>query len=173
MIKVHDTKLKGVKLIEPSIFKDHRGEYIETYNEKLYRELGITIKFVQDDISVSSKNVLRGLHGDDKTWKLVSCAYGEFMLAVVNFDCEANQYLEWETFVLSDRNRLQVLVPPKFANGHLVLSEQAIFSYKQSTYYQPDSQFTIRWNDPKIGIRWSIENPVLSKRDASAPFMDR
>lgn len=171
MIKVRDTKLKNVKIIEPDIFKDHRGEYVETYNETLYHESGITVKFVQDDISVSSKNVLRGLHGDSKTWKLVSCAYGEFMLAVVNFDKESPHYLGWETFVLSDRNRLQVLVPPKFANGHLVLSERAIFSYKQSSYYEPDTQFTIKWDDPKVGIAWPIKYPILSKRDENAGLL--
>jgi len=138
---------------------------VETYNEKLYREAGIKVKFVQDDISVSSQNVLRGIHGDGKTWKLVSCLYGEFYLVVVNWDDASPQFGKWDSFILSDQNRLQVLVPPKFGNGHLILSKLAIFHYKQSTYYNRARQFTILWNDPKLNIWWPIQNPIVSKRD--------
>ena len=165
-MEVSKTKLDGVLLIKPSdIFRDFRGTYMETYNEKLYTEAGINVKFVQDDISVSKQNVLRGLHGDSKTWKLVSCLYGEFYLVVVNWDDASPQYRQWEAFTLSDHNRLQVLIPPKFGNGHLVMSEQAIFHYKQSTYYNRAGQFTILWNDPRLRIKWPINNPILSKRD--------
>lgn len=166
MLEVTKTKLDGVRLIKPpTVFEDFRGSYVETYNEKLYREAGIDINFIQDDISMSRKNVLRGIHGDGETWKLVSCLYGEFQLVVVNWDETSSQYRKWESFVLSDRNRLQVLVPPKFGNGHLVLSETAIFHYKQSTYYNRSGQFTIRWNDPGLNIRWSVDKPILSERD--------
>src|SRR4030042_1898067 len=135
-LEVTRTKLDGVLIIKPpTIFNDFRGSYVETYNEKLYAEAGIKIKFIQDDISVSKKNVLRGLHGDDVTWKLVSCLHGEFYLVVVNWDKDSPQYKQWEAFTLSDENRLQVLIPAKFGNGHVVLSEMAIFHYKQNTYY--------------------------------------
>ncbi len=165
-MKVSKTKLDGVLLITPpTIFEDFRGTYVETYNEKLYSEAGIKVKFIQDDISVSTKNVLRGIHGDEETWKLISCLYGEFYLVVVNWDDTSPQFGKWESFILSDQNRLQVLVPPKFGNGHLVLSEQAIFHYKQSTYYDRATQFTLSWNDPKLNIEWPINNPVLSERD--------
>jgi len=165
-MEVAKTKLDGVLLIKPpTIFEDFRGTYVETYNEKLYTEAGIRVKFVQDDISVSSQNVLRGIHGDAETWKLVSCLYGKFYLVVVNWDDTSPQFGKWESFVLSDQNRLQVLVPPKFGNGHLVLSKLAIFHYKQSTYYNRAGQFTILWNDPKLNIRWPSKNPILSKRD--------
>ena len=167
MIEVYKTKLDGVLLIEPpSIFHDSRGTYVETYNEKLYTEAGINVKFFQDDISVSWKNVLRGIHGDDVTWKLVSCHYGEFYLVVVNWDDASPQFGEWESFTLSDQNRLQVLIPPNFGNGHVVLSDIAIFHYKQSTYYDRARQFTILWNDPKLNIQWPVSNPILSKRDS-------
>lgn len=167
MIKISKTELDGVLLIERDIFVDHRGEYVEIYNEELYRKNGIDIKFIEDDISVSKKNVLRGVHGDDQTWKLVSCLYGKFYLVVVNWDRGSPQFCRWEAFVLSEDNRLQVLVPPKFGNGHLVLSEQVIFHYKQSTYYDRSKQFTILWNDPKLNILWPCKNPILSKRDKS------
>ena len=168
-MEVLKTKLDGVLLIKPpTICEDSRGTYVETYNEKLYTEAGINVKFVQDDISVSSRNVLRGIHGDSETWKLVSCLYGEFYLVVVNWDNASPQLGKWESFVLSDQNRLQVLVPPKFGNGHLVLSELAIFHYKQSTYYNRSRQFTLLWNDPKLDIRWPVNNPILSRRDGGS-----
>ncbi len=165
-MEVSKTKLDGVLLIRPpTIFEDFRGVYVETYNEKLYTDAGIKVKFVQDDISVSSRNVLRGIHGDGETWKLVSCLDGKFYLVVVNWDEASSQFGKWESFVLSDQNRLQVLIPPKFGNGHLVLSEQTIFHYKQSTYYNRAAQFTLLWNDPRLNIWWPIKNPIVSKRD--------
>jgi dTDP-4-dehydrorhamnose 3,5-epimerase len=167
MIKVEKTKLEGVLLIKPDCFQDHRGQYVEIYNESLYRECGIDVKFIQDDISMSYKDVLRGIHGDSQTCKLISCLHGEFFLVVVNWDSSSSQYGKWESFILSDKNRLQVLVPPKFGNGHLVLSERAIFHYKQSTYYNREGQFTILWDDPKLNINWPINKPILSKRDGA------
>ena len=165
-MEVTKGKLDGVLVVKPpTIFKDFRGSYVETYNEELYNRAGINIRFIQDDISVSAKNVLRGIHGDGETWKLVSCLYGELYLVVVNWDDASPQFGQWESFTLSDQNRLQVLVPPKFGNGHLVLSELAIFYYKQSTYYNRAGQFTILWNDPKLNIKWPVDNPITSKRD--------
>ena len=167
MLSVYKTKLDGVLLIEPpDIFRDFRGTYVEIYNEEQYKEAGIDIDFIQDDISVSRKNVLRGIHGDPVTWKLVSCFYGAFYLVVVNWIKASPQFGEWVSFELSDENRLQVLIPPSFGNGHIVLSDIAIFHYKQSTYYDRARQFTIMWNDPKLNIQWPVSNPILSKRDS-------
>jgi len=165
MIKISKTKLNGVLLVKPSIFKDFRGEFIETFNEELYRKKGINIKFIQDDIAVSKKNVLRGIHGDNRTWKLISCLYGELYQIVVNCDKSSKDFGKWQSFILSDKNRLQLLIPPKHGNAHLVLSDKAIFSYKQSTYYNRKTQFSYKWNDPRFKIRWPIKNPILSKRD--------
>jgi dTDP-4-dehydrorhamnose 3,5-epimerase len=166
-MKVQKTPLDRVLLITPpTIFEDFRGAYIETYNEELYNAAGISVKFVQDDVSISKKHVLRGIHGDSTTWKLVSCLHGEFMLVVVNWDEASNEYRKWTSFILSEENRLQVLVPPKFGNGHLVLSDKAIFHYKQNTYYNRPGQFTIPWNDPTLGISWPIADPIVSQRDA-------
>lgn len=164
-MEISKTLLDGVLLVKPDVFEDHRGEYIETYNEKILSEHGIDIKFVQDDISVSTKHVLRGIHGDDETWKLISCLHGKFYLVTVNCDMESKNFGKWQSFVLSDRNRLQVLVPPKYGNAHLVLSDKAIFHYKQSTYYDRSKQFTYRWNDETLNIWWPIKNPILSQRD--------
>jgi dTDP-4-dehydrorhamnose 3,5-epimerase len=165
-MKVSKAKLDGVLVIEPPTqFEDYRGEYVEIYNDALYRAAGVSFDFVQDDISVSSQHVLRGIHGDARTAKLVSCLHGKFYLVVVNWDERSPQYRQWEAFTLSDKNRLPVLVPPKFGNGHLVLSAIAIFHYKQSTQYDRASQFTLAWNDPALGIWWPHKNPIVSQRD--------
>ncbi len=170
--KIFDSRLDKVKVIELDNFKDFRGYYQETYNEQEYFSLGINIKFIQDDVSVSSHNVLRGLHGDTKTWKLVSCLSGKFFLAVVNFDKSSNQYCKYDSFILSEEDNKQILIPPMFANGHIVLSQKTIFHYKQSTYYEGmGEQFTIKWNDPKIDIKWPHNNPILSDRDAKVEYL--
>lgn len=165
-MRVEKTELNGVLLITPpTIFEDFRGEYIEIYNKDIYRNHGINIDFIQDDISISRKNVLRGLHGDNETWKLISCLYGSFYLVVVNNDPASDQYKKSISFTLSDRNRKQVLIPPKHGNGHLVLTDQAMFHYKQNTEYNRAGQFTIRWNDPEYGLWWPIKSPIVSQRD--------
>lgn len=165
-MEVQKTKLHGVLLIKPpTIFEDFRGTYVETYNETLYKEAGITVSFMQDDISTSSRHVLRGIHGDNETWKLVSCLYGKFYLVVINWNKDSPQFKQWESFVLSDQNRLQVLIPPKFGNGHVVMTDQAIFHYKQTTAYNRAGQFTLLWNDPQLNIWWPVKQPIVSRRD--------
>jgi dTDP-4-dehydrorhamnose 3,5-epimerase len=162
---ISDTNLSLVKKITPSVFIDHRGYYEETYNKQFFLSKNINIDFLQDDISVSKKNVLRGIHGDEKTWKLISCFYGSFQLIVVNNDRTSKEYMKWESFILSSENRCQILVPPRFGNGHLVLSDLAIFHYKQNTQYDRNSQFTIKWNDPIYKFKWNVNDPILSTRD--------
>ncbi len=165
-MEVTKTTLDGVLLIKPpTVFEDFRGSYVEIYNERLYHQAGLPVKLVQDDISTSTRHVLRGIHGDAETWKLVSCLYGKFYLVVLNHDETSQQFGHWEAFTLSDTNRLQVLIPPKFGNGHVVLSGLAIFHYKQNTYYNRAGQFTVAWNDPQFKIWWPITNPIVSRRD--------
>ena len=165
-MKVETTELDGVlKVTPPTNFEDFRGSYVELYNKRLYREAGIDQEFIQDDISTSRKHVLRGIHGDSTTWKLISCLHGTFYLVVINNNQNSPQYKHWQGFTLTDRNRLQILVPPLFGNGHLVLSETAIFYYKQTTEYDRAGQFTIMWNDPEYGIWWPVKTPILSTRD--------
>jgi dTDP-4-dehydrorhamnose 3,5-epimerase len=165
-LEVKAARLPGVRLIQPpTVFEDFRGEYVETYHRDLYRGAGIDVEFVQDDVSVSSRHVLRGIHGDATTWKLISCLHGKFYLLVIDWRPDSPNYRQWEGFTLSDRNRTQVLVPPGFGNGHVVLSDQAMFHYKQSTYYNRAGQFTVIWNDPTLNLWWPIERPIVSQRD--------
>jgi dTDP-4-dehydrorhamnose 3,5-epimerase len=171
-MQVEKTSLENVLLVKPDVFEDFRGQYVQTYAESQYRDLGIGAKFVEDDISASRRNVLRGIHGDGKTWKLVSCLYGSFYLVVVNCDEKSQTFGKWVSFTLSDRNRHQVLIPPQHGNGHVVLSDWAVFHYKQSEYYDPSRQFTYRWDDPRLKIWWPIKNPIVSRRDEAGRFVD-
>ncbi len=171
-MKVQKTTLKNVLLFSPYIFEDNRGFYVEIYNKKEYskiieEQIGENVEFLTDCISVSYKNVLRGIHGDAKTWKLISCLEGEIYLVVVNCDKESEDFGKWESFFLSEKNRNQVLVPAKYGNAHLVISDRAIFHYKQSSYYDPENlkQFTYRYDNPLFNISYPIKNPILSKRD--------
>jgi len=166
-LRVQKSALDGVLVIEPPTnFEDFRGEYVEIYNRALYEAAGVTYDFIQDDISVSTRHVLRGLHGDGDTAKLVSCLYGKFYLVIVNNDPTSPQYRQSTGMTLSDKNRLQVLIPPKFGNGHLVMSDWAMFHYKQTTSYNRAGQFTLRWDDPSLGLWWPIADPIVSRRDA-------
>lgn len=170
-MQVEKISLDGVLLIKPDVFEDHRGQYVQTYAQEEYRRAGVSASFVEDDISVSLRNVLRGIHGDAKTWKLVSCLHGSFYLAVVDCREGHESFGRWASFTLSEQNRHQVLIPPGFGNGHVVLSDQAIFHYKQSEYYDPKRQFTYLWNDPRFDIPWPVKDPILSRRDQLGHFV--
>jgi len=165
------SELRGVRLMRLDIFEDHRGQYIESYNKGRYYSNGMDIEFVQDDISVSSKNVLKGIHGDFETWKLITCFYGKFYLVVVDCRQDLDSFGRWESFVLSGENGLQVLVPPGYGNGHLILSDQAVFHYKQSTYYHPKKQFSYRYDDARFNIWWPSVTPILSRRDEAGKYV--
>ena len=127
--------------------------------EKKITQSSIQKIFTCSEFSKSRQNVLRGLHGDEKTWKLITCVFGEVFFVVVGNRSNSDSYLNWDSWILSDSNRLQVLVPPRFVNGHLVLSETAVFHYQmifEGKYNDIDKQFTLRWNDPMINIDWLI-----------------
>jgi dTDP-4-dehydrorhamnose 3,5-epimerase len=164
-MRVFDMPLDGVRMIQPVVHEDFRGTNFESYNDTKYRD-EISYPFVVDSISTSRKHVLRGIHGDNKTTKLVTCLYGTIHVVIINRDPDSLQYNQWFTTTLSDRNKHQLLIPPKFGNGHLVMSDEAVFSYKLSEYYDRESQFTIKWNDPMHDFFWPIKNPILSERDA-------
>ena len=147
-----------------SAFKDHRGYYWTSWKKGVLKKL----TFKHDKFSLSKKNVLRGLHGDGKTWKLVSCPYGKCLLVVVNCEKKSKNYLKWKSWILSQENRVQILIPPNYANGYLCLSKKCLFHYKLSykgSYTDVKKQFSIKWNDPKLNIKWKIKKPILSKRD--------
>ena len=165
MVQVERGEIDGVLVFRPTHFEDHRGHYVETWNDADYRAAGCEVTFVQDDISRSRQHVLRGLHGDTNTWKLIDCLLGTIYFVVLDVRPGSPTEGRWSAYSLSDRNAMQVLVPAGCANGHLVMSEQAIFHYKQSAYYTQGTQFTVRWNDPRYKIWWPISQPILSRRD--------
>jgi len=159
-----------VKVLKNSLFKDKRGYYWTSWKKGIIKN----IVFKHDKFSLSKKNVLRGLHGDKKTWKLISCPYGKFFLVAVNCLKGSKNYLKWKSWILSQENGLQVMIPPNYANGHLCLSKNCLFHYKLSykgSYNDAKKQFSLRWNDPKISIKWPIKKPILSKRDKKAKLL--
>lgn len=162
------TELEEVLLVTPPVvFEDFRGTNVEIFNKALY-ENGVLdkVKWKIDSVSTSRQHVLRGIHGDEKTYKLISCLYGSIYLLVVDNRPWSPQYKQWTSFTLSDKNHKQVLVPPGFGNGHLVMSETAVFHYKWSEYYNREAQFTIKWNDPEYEFWWPVRHPIVSERDA-------
>lgn len=171
-MKIETSKIFGndVKIIYPNIYEDFRGQYVEIWNKELYKDFGV--EFLQDDISISVKHTIRGFHGDQSTWKLISCLQGSLYQVIVDMREESPTYLKWESFSINDKNRKQILLPPRFGNAHLVMSDGAIFHYKQSTLYEgQDKQFTVRWDDPKINVYWPINNPILSERDKLSNYL--
>ena len=159
-----------VKVFKNSTFKDHRGNYWTSWKKGSHNN----IIFNHDKFSLSKKNVLRGLHGDKKTWKLVSCPYGKFLLVIVNYIKDSKDYLKSKSLILSQENGVQVLIPPNYANGHLCLTNKCLFHYKLSyrgKYIDAKEQFSLRWNDPKLKIKWKIKKPILSKRDKKAKLL--
>lgn len=158
--------ITDVKVFFNEAFKDERGELWTIWNEK---EFELKLKFNHDKIAVSKKNVLRGIHGDSKSWKLITCLSGEIKLVVVD-----PKTLQHMSILLTSKNKLSVLVPPGFGNGHLVLSDEAVFYYKwayEGEYPDVKDQFSLRWDDPKLKIEWGIENPILSTRDQKSKLL--
>ena len=170
-MKASQTELEGVLLIEPTIHIDSRGRFFESYEKEKYRALGIREDFVQDNQSLSNKNVLRGLHYrvDPEQAKLVRVVKGEVFDVVVDIRKGSPTFGEWQSFILSSTNFLQLYVPVGFAHGFCVLSDVAEFLYKVSEYYSAEKEKGILWNDPDIGINWPISNPVLSNKDEGNP----
>ncbi len=168
---VHDTQLSGVKLIIPEVFEDHRGAYIELFDTEKYAAVCSDLIFVQDDISVSHEGVLRGLHGDWQTTKLVTVLRGEGYALLADNREDSPSYRQWQAFTLSRANRHQLLIPPGIGNSVVSLDGELIYHYKQTTHYVPGTQFTIRWDDTSWGFEWPIESPILSARDAEGTYV--
>ena len=159
--------MEGLFIIEPKIFEDKRGFFMETYNQKRYNASGINTTFVQDNLSYSLKNTLRGLHFQNKypQAKLIQVISGEIFDVTVDLRPGSSTFGKWTGVHLSDENRRQVFIPEGFAHGFCVLSEFALFYYKCSDFYQPDDEGGILWSDPDIGIDWPVENPIISEKD--------
>jgi dTDP-4-dehydrorhamnose 3,5-epimerase len=176
-VKVQKTKLEGVVIIEPKVFGDERGFFLESYHETRYREqAGIKETFVQDNHSRSSKGVLRGLHFQKTKpqGKLVSVSQGEVFDVAVDINPASNTYKQWVGVTLSATNHIQFYVPPGYAHGFLVLSDTADFQYKCTDFYDPSDEGCVRWDDPEIGIEWPIDGePRLSEKDAGADLLPK
>ena len=170
-MKISHTKLKGCVIIEPHVFGDERGFFLETFQAVRYeQEAGIDLPFFQDNHSRSARGVLRGLHFQKTKpqGKLVRVVRGEVYDVAVDIRKGSATFGEWEGNILSEDNKKQVWVPPGFAHGFIVLSDTADFEYKCTDYYDPNDEGCILWNDPDLGIPWPVANPVLSTKDENA-----
>ena len=159
--------MSSVKIFTPSVFKDKRGELWTSWKKSYFNGM----KFNHDKFSVSKKNVLRGLHLDFKSWKMVSCISGKIFFVTLNFNKKSKNYLNHNTYILSEKNKKILLIPPNFANGLLCISDKCLFHYKffyKGKYADVKNQVTIKWDDPKLNIKWPIKNPILSKADKKA-----
>ena len=173
-MKVVNTPLEGCLIIEPDVFGDDRGFFLETYQSDRYKkDAGIDFNFVQDNHSRSSFGILRGLHFQKTKpqGKLVRVVTGEVFDVVVDIRKQSKTFGKWIGITINDSNKKQLWVPPGFAHGFQVLSEYADFEYKCTDYYDPDDEGIIHWNDPTLNISWPINDPVVSKKDSQAPFL--
>lgn len=170
---VEKTPIEGVLLVKPKVFGDKRGFFVETWQKKRYEEAGINLPFVQDNHSMSTKGILRGLHFQKKhpQGKLVMVSHGEVFDVAVDLRKDSPSFGQWFGALLTAENRHQLWLPPGMAHGFVVLSETAHFHYKCTDYYHPEDEGSIRWNDPDVDVKWPISfEPVVSEKDAKAPF---
>ncbi|WP_207064081.1 dTDP-4-dehydrorhamnose 3,5-epimerase [Motiliproteus sp. SC1-56] len=166
-MEVIASSIEGCKIIQPKVFGDHRGFFLETFQAARYAECGIDLPFVQDNYSRSSKGVLRGLHFqiNKPQGKLVRVVRGEVFDVAVDIRCDSPTFGRWEGVILSEENKTQFWVPPGLAHGFVVLSETADFEYKCTDYYDPTDEGCLIWNDSEIGIEWPVTDPLLSDKD--------
>lgn len=168
-MKVTETRVQGAKLIEPKVFGDERGFFLETFQKERYQTLlNIDLDFVQDNHSRSSKNVLRGLHFQTAKpqGKLVRVVRGEVFDVAVDIRPQSPTFGQWAGVYLSEENKNQFWVPPGLAHGFVVVSEFADFEYKCTDYYDPQNEGCLLWNDPHLDIKWPVTEPLLSGKDA-------
>lgn len=170
MVTVTKGRLDGLIIIEPKVFGDKRGFFMETWRLKDYQDTGLP-GFVQDTLSCSKKGVLRGLHFQDPhaQGKLVYVIEGEIWDVAVDLRPNSPTFAQWESQVLSSENNRQFYMPPGFAHGFCVLSDKVLVAYKFSDYYHPECEKGIRWDDPTLNIKWPIKNPSISDRDQKLP----
>jgi len=161
--RIYDECFAGVKLLEPDFYEDFRGDYWTVYKQNDANPI-----FNHDKATKSRKNTLRGIHGDYKSTKLVTCLHGELYFVVVDNRKDSDTYLQWDHMILDDRTRKMVLLPPGFGNAFFVLSDNSVFFYKwayEGSYPDVQDQFTLKWNDERLSINWPIEEPILQPRD--------
>ncbi|SDF71696.1 dTDP-4-dehydrorhamnose 3,5-epimerase [Sporolituus thermophilus] len=172
-MKVTETKLPGVLLIEPDVYEDSRGYFLETWNAARYKQYGLPEKFVQDNLSFSRRGVLRGLHfqNPNPQGKLVYVIQGEVFDVAVDIRPGSPTFGQWVGVTLSSDNKRQLYIPEGFAHGFCVMSEAALFAYKCTDFYNPKAEGGIIWNDPDIGIEWPVQEPVLNEKDKACPHL--
>jgi dTDP-4-dehydrorhamnose 3,5-epimerase len=173
-MKILRTVLEGVLVVEPKVFGDDRGFFLETHHKLKYRELGISVEFVQDNLSFSREGTLRGLHYQQPHGqaKLVQVLAGRVFDVTVDVRKGSKNFGNWFGIHLSEENIRQVYIPEGFAHGFCVLSETALFSYKCSDFYAPECERGVLWSDPDLAINWPINDPILSKKDAAYPRLN-
>lgn len=169
------TDVEDVYIIEPQVFGDHRGWFMESWSQAKMEQAGLYYNFVQDNQSFSAqKGTLRGLHfqkGNDSQAKIVRCSQGAVLDVAVDLRVGSPTYKKWVAVELSAENKRQLLIPRGFAHGFLTLTDDVEFMYKTDNYYAPQSDRSIAWNDKEISVMWGIENPILSEKDAKAPTL--
>lgn len=174
-MKVTSLTLEGAKLIEPVVHGDHRGFFMESYNEKLMHENGIMHKFIQDNHSLSAEpGVLRGMHyqlNPKAQTKLIRVISGSIYDVILDIRKDSHTFGQWQGFILSDANKRQLLVPQGFAHGFCTLAANTQVIYKVDEYYSPEHDRGIAWNDPSLNIDWPVSNPVLSDKDTRHPLL--
>ena len=174
-MKFTKTKLEGVVIIEPDVYGDHRGFFMESWSQKKMEEAGLFYNFVQDNHSMSSvKGTLRGIHfqkGDKAQAKLVRCVRGAVLDVAVDLRQDSPTYKQWEAVVLSEENKKQLLIPRGFGHGFVTLTDDVEFLYKADNYYAPEAEEGILWSDPEIGVEWGVKDPILSAKDERNPFL--
>ena len=172
-MKIINTKLESVKIIEHDIFEDERGFFYESFNKSKFNEFFSDVNFVQDNFSKSSINVLRGLHFQVRKpqGKLVSCSNGKVFDVAVDINPQSKTFGQHVSVILSSENKKQLWVPPGFAHGFLALSENVHLQYKCTDYYDRGDEGALIWNDEDLKIEWPVINPTLSEKDANAPSL--
>lgn len=167
-MKIINTGFKGLLLLEPKVFKDDRGLFYESWQLEDYKKiLGIKEDFLQDNVSISTKNVLRGLHYQKNQGQLVTVTYGKIFDVVVDIRFDSSTYKKYFSVVLDSEEPKQLYMPQGFAHGFCVLSDIAILNYKCTQYYNHTQEGGIIWNDPDIGINWGVNSPIISEKDAA------
>jgi dTDP-4-dehydrorhamnose 3,5-epimerase len=167
-LRISETKIPGVLVFEPAVFSDDRGLFLETWSRQRYHDAGISAAFVQDNVSVSKKGTLRGLHYQHPQGqgKLVQVLNGLVFDVAVDIRLGSDTFGRSVSVTLSDSNHKQMYIPPGFAHGFCAMSDTAVFSYKCTNYYNASAEGGVLWNDPDLDINWPIDNPVLSTKDA-------
>ncbi|SPE51063.1 dTDP-4-deoxyrhamnose-3,5-epimerase [Verrucomicrobia bacterium] len=167
-MKVLTCEIAGLLILEPKVFGDARGFFMETWNQRRYREAGLALDFVQDNVSFSRRGILRGLHfqNPNPQGKLLQVLAGEVFDVAVDVRRSSPTFGAWHGLALSAENKRQFYIPPGFAHGFVVLSDTALFHYKCTEFYSPKDEVALRWDDPDLGIDWPIKTPLVSERDA-------